>query len=187
MKEKQPFSFNQQMDKAAAPQPSFESDPLSAQRLPAPHESYDLEALKAAVESVETSTIPEEQRYTFHKQAGGGMGYDLGRYQVTTAELASYGKKFLGRHMSPSQFLANPQAQDEYMTKKLAFLLDEGVPLRGVIALHAQGMTHWGDRDVVHKKIAQANTDRKNYVDRAHTFYKEKTAKAPIRVIEDLN
>lgn len=181
------FSMNQQMDKANAPQPAFSSDPLAAQRLPAPHEAYDIENLKHALESVETSTIPEEQRYTFHKQAGGGMGYDLGRYQVTSGELASYGKKFLGRHVSPSQFLSSPQLQEEYITKKLSFLLDEGVPLRGVIALHSQGMTGWGDRDVVHGKIAKSNETRKSYVDRAHKFYKDNLKEQPIRVIEDLN
>jgi hypothetical protein len=47
------------------------------------------------------------------------IGNANGAYQVTDAELKTYSKKYLGRDITPQEFLSNPKLQDQYMTSKV--------------------------------------------------------------------
>lgn len=105
--------------------------------------------------------------YAYSKPSGSkAMGYDLGKYQVTGGELGSYGKQFLGVTTTPQQFLADRALQDRYMRAKIQYLQQQGLGPEGIMALHAQGMTGWGDPGIVQQKIQQANLNRSGYVTR---------------------
>lgn len=124
--------------------------------------------LLEAIGENETSIIPQEKRYSYAKDSGSKtLGRDLGKYQVTEGELKSFGKQFLGREVNAEEFLGDPQLQEQYMRAKVAFLEAEGLTPEEIVAVHAQGMTGWGDKKKLAQKIADANEHRSGYVTRA--------------------
>lgn len=66
----------------------------------------------------------------------------LGRYRVTAAELASYGKKYLGKNVTPQQFLNSAQSQDDYMYNKAQHLANKGYTLQDIADIHNKGIKH---------------------------------------------
>lgn len=155
--------------------------PVTYTRTPARSENYDIPKILAALAKNETGGVPEVQRDSFSKPSGSkALGNDLGRFQVTEGELRDNAQKFLGHPVTSQQFVSDPDAQRAYMTRKVASLLDEHVPLAGVFALHSQGMSGSKDLGVVDQKIQDSNAYRNNYVSRAYqTYYGGKTPTAP--------
>jgi hypothetical protein len=111
---------------------------------------------------VETNTVPEDQKYSFRKPSGSkSMGDDIGKYQVTEGELASYADVFLGREVSADEFAASPEIQEEYMSKKVKKLRGDGLSDKEIAAFHRAGLTGWGDPKVRAKKLSE----RQSYAD----------------------
>jgi hypothetical protein len=79
-----------------------------------------------------------------------------GKYQVTTDELKTYAKRFLGRDIKEKEFRANPELQDEYMRNKVAFLMDEGLTPGEILASHRRGLPNWGDKEKLKEKRDQS-------------------------------
>lgn len=110
-------------------------------------------------------------RYAFRKPSGNPKyGDDIGKYQVTGGELASWSKQFLGETIDPDDFAASPELQDAYMKKKVQTLLDEGATTSEIFALHRQGLTGYADPEVRKSKLAK----RQDYVTNAVNFMNKK-------------
>lgn len=130
-----------------------------------------IKSLLDSIAFVETNTVKGD-KYSYRKPSGNKeLGDDLGKYQVTEGELKDYAKLLLGRRITTEEFLASGDIQEEYMNAKVRFLLDEGLSPEEVVALHAQGMTGWGNKEVVARKIGDANKNRSNYVINAMNVY----------------
>lgn len=78
--------------------------------------------------------------YSFSKGDGAG-GTDLGKYQVNTATLKDLSKKYLGRQVTPQEFLSNPQLQDQFMIARTQNLLKQGYTPAQVADYHRNGST----------------------------------------------
>lgn len=97
--------------------------------------------LREAIGMSETSIIPEEKRYSYNKPSGIKLfGRDLGKYQVTDAELKTYAKRYLGRNVTSDEFLKNPKLQDEYMDNKIKYLREQGYTDAEIAAIHRGGI-----------------------------------------------
>lgn len=129
--------------------------------------------LANAIGSVETGGV--KNPYNFSQYSGvPAYGDALGKYQVTSGELNSnLGHQFVGTTtpVSPAYFLSNPGLQDTYMTNKINYLAQNGLQPAGIIAVHNQGMTGFGNPQTVQQKIARANSVNNNYVNRALAAY----------------
>lgn len=79
-------------------------------------------------------------------------GDALGKYQVLEAELSDNAEKFLGERVSAEAFVQSPTLQERYMQAKVKFLLDEGLSLEDILAVHRRGMTGYGNPEVLEKK-----------------------------------
>lgn len=95
----------------------------------------------------------EKDQYGTTTKAGNRKGNTAnGKYQVTTDELATYAKRFLGRDVKEKEFRSNPQLQDEYMRNKISFLFDEGLTPGEILASHRRGLPNWGDKEKLKEK-----------------------------------
>lgn len=137
-------------------------------RAPEPEKpKADVDGMLEALAYNETGGVKEDP-YKYRQFSGSDkFGDDLGKYQVTEAELTSYGEKFLGKKVTADEFVESPALQEKYMRAKLEFLIAEGLSEEGAIAMHSQGMSGWGDPETVKKKIADSNKYRRDYVNRA--------------------
>jgi len=112
-------------------------------------------ALKAFAQK-ETSIV-DGDKYAFHQPSGiKGYGEAMGKYQIVEAELAQWSDDFLGRKVSPKEFQNSPQLQEEYMKNKVQSLIDDGVSLAGIAALHNKGMNFYRNPGVVDQRIKSA-------------------------------
>lgn len=105
------------------------------------------ERIRNAIAQNETSIIPEGEKYTFRKSAGAGTpnNEDLGKYQVTSDELATYAKRYLGRDISPNAFIKDSNAQEVYMSNKVQRFLDEGYDPEQIADIRRRGFTKSSD------------------------------------------
>jgi len=96
--------------------------------------------LKDAIAQNETGTIPQEKKYTYSKLSGSRiLGRDLGKYQITTAELKVYSPKYLGKEVSAKEFIDNPQLQEIYMDNKIKDWINKGYTDEQILAYHRGG------------------------------------------------
>lgn len=101
----------------------------------------------------------EGDPYSFRKPSGSKkMGDDIGKYQVTSAELASWSKEFLGETVDPDEFHKDPDLQEAYMRGKVKALLAEGATTEEILALHREGLTGYAD-PLIRKKKLQKRLD----------------------------
>lgn len=118
----------------------------------------------------ETRGIEDEQKkYQYRKPSGTeGMGDDIGKYQITTAELEAWGDDIMGRPVNVEEFAKSPELQDEYIEKKLAMIRRDvpGITDEEILAIHRGGLTGYADPKVRKKKVK----DRQEYVESALTF-----------------
>lgn len=72
-----------------------------------------------------------------------GVTGDLGKYQVNPITLKSYSKKFLGKEVTPEEFLANPDLQERFFENGVQHLSNLGAKSLDVfLMLWHEG---WGD------------------------------------------
>lgn len=87
----------------------------------------------------------EAKRYAYRKFSGKKkQGEDLGKYQVTTGELKTYAKRYLGRDITADEFVKTPSAQDTYMQNKIKYLKDTGHTPEQIADIHRRGITKAG-------------------------------------------
>ena len=106
----------------------------------------------------------EKQPYSFSQSSGKKtQGKALGAYQVTEGELKTYAKKYLGRDVTPKEFLESPKLQDTYMTNKIQRFQNEfGMNLNEIFGAHRGGINGRNDKEY------------SKYVDEALALYNKK-------------
>ncbi len=78
--------------------------------------------------------------YSFSKPSGStALGKDLGKYQVTEAELKRLSPRYLGRVVTPKEFLASPDLQDTFMRNRISYQLSEGYSPEQIADIHRSG------------------------------------------------
>lgn len=95
-----------------------------------------------AIASNETSIVPGNKYASFQPSGYSPTDRALGKYRVTEAELASYAKKYLGKSVTPQQFLSSSQTQDDYMYNKAQHLANKGYTLQDIADIHNKGIKH---------------------------------------------
>lgn len=114
----------------------------------------------------------DEERYAFNRDSGDeDLGLARGKYQVTDGELKDYSEMVLGREVTPEEFQADPELQEEYMQKKID-LIEKDFPEAeeaDVLALHRGGLPGRNDPKVRDRK----KTKYKEYVDSGLKFLAE--------------
>lgn len=119
-----------------------------------------------AIANNETGGVKTDP-YSYRKFSGStAAGDDIGKYQVTTGELKSWSKQFLGEEITPDEYQGDPTIQDAYMKAKVGHLMDTGATPAEILAMHRGGLTGYGDPAVRQKKLAA----RKEYADKGVAF-----------------
>lgn len=137
-------------------------------------EKQVIDILDATKNNETTTTV--KNPYSFRKFSGDeAMGEDLGAYQVTTAELKSWSKNFTGKQIDPEEFMKNPTLQDSYMRAKVETLLNEGVSLQEIFALHRGGLTNYADPKVRARRVKT----RQKYVNDAMSYMETLKEESP--------
>lgn len=122
----------------------------------------------SAIANNETGGVKDDA-YSFSQPSGNkALGDALGKYQVTAGELSEKSQDYLGKKVTPAQFLASPELQDSYMASKVAHLKGEGLDDAAILAVHNKGMTGYGNPAVLAAKIKKAQ----GYVDKGLAFIK---------------
>ena len=98
------------------------------------------EKLAEAIRINETGGV-KKNAYSFRQPSNSGIPGDManGAYQVTDAELATYAPRYLGKAVTPQQFLNDPTMQDNYMRVKATALGDRGLTPEQIMAVHRGG------------------------------------------------
>lgn len=79
--------------------------------------------------------------YQFSQPSGDtSLGKALGKYQVTEGELKTYGKKFLGKNITPQQYLNSPEIQDNYLLGKANYYGGQGYAPQDIADIHRRGL-----------------------------------------------
>lgn len=120
----------------------------------------EVKKIAEAIANNETGTTTISNPYTYRKPSGNpDLGDDLGKYQVTEGELETYAKRFLGRTVSAAQFISSPELQDEYIHKKIQWLMDNyGWKIDEILAAHRGGMSKPDE-------IERIKKERKGYIE----------------------
>lgn len=128
----------------------------------------EVKQILPAIRNNETGIIKSDP-YSFRKFSGDQeMGDDIGAYQVTSGELKSWSKQFLGKEITPDEFASSSNLQDQYMTSKVKTLLQAGATPAEVFALHRGGLTNYADPAVREQRVKT----RQDYVNKAMDFMK---------------
>ncbi len=102
----------------------------------------------------------EKSPYSFAQPSGSStLGRALGAYQITEGELKTYAKKYLGFNITPQQFLANPQLQDQYMQSKANSLSSRGLNVQQIMAVH-----RYGGSDLTPEGLAKVSKAAAQYI-----------------------
>ncbi len=73
------------------------------------------------------------------KTKSGDVAY--GKYQIMGSNIPSWTKQYLGKEMSPQEFMNDPQAQDQLMTKRALELYAKHGNWNDVASIHFTGQT----------------------------------------------
>ncbi len=96
----------------------------------------------AAFANNETGIVPEGEKYTSSQPSGDPtLGRALGKYRVTEGVLKQHSERYLGRQVSPKEFLASPELQDKFMRNRIAYLQSQGYTLEQIADIHRSGST----------------------------------------------
>lgn len=102
--------------------------------------AYYQSNLREAIANNETGIIPQEKKYSFSKHSGNRLfGYDLGKYQITSGELRSYSRAYLGKQISDKEFLGSPRLQEKYMDAKIKDWISKGYTDEQILGFHRGG------------------------------------------------
>lgn len=140
------------------------SDPINTPNII--NGNIDYSKLRNSIKFNETNTI--KNPYSFTQPSGvKKYGNANGAYQVTDAEIKERSKQFLGRDITPKEFIANPTLQDQYMDGKLKYLQSQGYNKpEDFIASHRAGFS-----DTSEEAKAKRLKERANYVKAAMNYY----------------
>ncbi len=124
--------------------------------------------LVSAIGNNETNVV--DKPYSFKQPSGSkNLGDALGKYQVTSAELANKSTKWLGRKVTDKEFLNSPTLQDKYMEAKVAWLQSKGLTDAQILAAHRGGYSDFG-------KINDTIKKYQPYVDKGLQFIEANNA-----------
>lgn len=119
------------------------------------------EDLKKAIANNETSGV--KNPYSFRKFSGSKQyGEDLGKYQITTARLSEKSKEFLGRKVTPDEFISSPSLQDKFIKAQIDWQKANGLNDAEVLATHRHG---WGNMKP--EQLKKAVSARQAYINKA--------------------
>lgn len=116
-----------------------------------PKVNPEIDNLKKEV-AFRESGVSEDPYQTIHKNA---TSTDYGKYQINEKTLKSYGKKFLGKDVSPEEFLTNPDLQEQFTEKAITHLKSLGVKSQDAILI----FLHRGWGDISSKRLAELRND----------------------------
>ena len=113
----------------------------------------------AAIGTLETGG--EKDPYSFSQPSGyKKIGNANGKYQITDAELKAYAPKFLGKEITPQEFLSSPELQDQFMEAKAKHLLEDlKLTPDKALAAHRAG---YSNLDILPEKVKE----HQGYVDK---------------------
>lgn len=95
--------------------------------------------LISAIGMAETRGVGDDtKRYSFTKPSGAG-DLALGKYQIREATLRENSERYLGKKVSPKEFLASPKLQDEFLDKMISRWRAEGSSDDDIISTHRSG------------------------------------------------
>jgi hypothetical protein len=81
-------------------------------------------------------------RYAFSQPSGNpALGKALGKYQVTEELVNRLSPKYLGRPVTPKEYLSNPKLQDEFIAARARNLLKQGYTPQQIADFHRNGST----------------------------------------------
>lgn len=133
----------------------------------------------AAIKNNETGGVKDP--YSFRQKSGAG-DYANGAYQVRDSELKTYSPRYLGRQVSPQEFLSSPQMQDNYMNVKATSLAGRGLSAEQIMAAH-----RGGGSDLTSPALASLVSAHQGYVNKGMQFYGQPAAPADQgRSLQDL-
>lgn len=99
------------------------------------------ERIKSEIAFRESGIFKEPYNAVNDKNKNGTADY--GKYQVNEKTLKTYGKKFLGKEVTPKEFLASPGLQEQFVEGAIKHLQSKGAKsLDAFLALWHKG---WGD------------------------------------------
>ena len=84
-------------------------------------------------------------------------------FLVAQAKYSSI-KRFLGRQVSPDEFINNPKLQEKFIESEINLLLNKSYTLPQIFAAHRSGWSDFGEKQ---EKVY----NRKKYVDSAINHY----------------
>jgi len=88
----------------------------------------------------------EKHPYTFSRPSGSKeLGKALGKYQVTEGELKSYAQRYIGKAVTPQEFLRSPKLQEQYMLAKIMRFMLLGYKPEEIADIHRSGFTTAGE------------------------------------------
>lgn len=93
-----------------------------------------------AIASNETSIVKGNKYISSQPSGFSPSDRALGKYRVTEAELASYAKRYLGKKVTPQEFLKSPIIQDNYLYNKAQHLANKGYTLQDIADIHNKGI-----------------------------------------------
>ena len=113
-------------------------------------QSKDLLTSKVRKDIAYRETRGEKDPYSATNKNSNGTS-DYGKYQVNEQVLTTYGKKFLGKEITPDEFLKNPNLQEEFFDKAIEHLKSLGAKTPEVIMM----LWHKGWSDVSSTRIQE--------------------------------
>ena len=91
-------------------------------------------------------TEGKKNPYSFRQFSGRkDLGDALGRYQVTEGELKLNSEKFLGKKVSPLEFLTSQNLQDKYIREKYLYYTKLGYTPQQIADIHNKGFRFSGE------------------------------------------
>lgn len=129
-------------------------------------DNQEVSRIKDNIGRAETSIVKEPYSFSqwSHKQLGPAspLGKALGKYQVTEARLREKAEAFLGKKVTPQQFLKSPELQDRFIENQIKWQLENGMTENQVYGTHRRG---WGNLKPEQLKKAEATSSE--YIKRA--------------------
>lgn len=94
------------------------------------------------IDKKKNTLATEEEKYLYRRSAGtkDPTNEALGKYQVTSDELKTYSKIYLGRNISSDEFSKDRNAQETYMDNKIKKLSKEKHTPEQVADIHRRGI-----------------------------------------------
>ena len=136
-----------------------------------PVDDFDYNKFLKALRLSETSVIGGDPYPTWQPSGKKDYGRALGAYRVTESELAQKSKRYLGRVVTPDEFLKSPQLQDLYVLNQAKYRHSEGYTPQQMADFHKKGTGVLLSPEAEKYKPGSANYQDPERVDRFMEFY----------------